>query len=222
VGTNVYEFVEVDQLDDDPDSPDRWSFLGAHELDTQRDYYVFFTTTGGLYRYDINDVVRVEGFYNDAPLITFQRKGRGMTSLTGEKVSDQHVIDAVSTAASEAGVVIPHFRVLADADAGRYVFQVEPEGEVSTDQGRALLSAIERRLSSLNAEYEGKRNSQRLAAPELQIMKAGWHERGKEAQGGRLFQSKTVLLEPKEDKEYSLRSQEMCAARIELEPRAEE
>jgi hypothetical protein len=91
---------------------------------------VFITTTGGLYRYDINDIVRVEGFYNEAPVITFQRKGRGMTSLTGEKVSDTQVIEAVTSAAAEAGVELAHFRALADVDAARYVFQVEPKGSL--------------------------------------------------------------------------------------------
>jgi len=222
VGTNVYEFVEVDQLDADPDSPDKWTLLGAHELDSQRDYYVILTTTGGLYRYDINDVVRVEGFYNEAPIITFQRKGRGMTSITGEKVSDQHVIEAVTKAAAEAGVQVAHFRALADAEAARYVFQVEPEGELSEAQGRTLIAAVERELASQNLEYQSKRKSQRLQAPELHVMKPGWHDRGKEEQGKRLFQSKTVVLKPKEDKEFSVRSEEMRAARIELEPGTKE
>jgi hypothetical protein len=220
VGTNVYEFVDVDQLDAEPENPQSWTFLGAHEVDSPRDYYVFITTTGGLYRYDINDIVRVEGFHNEAPVITFQRKGRGMTSLTGEKLSDNQVIEAVTAAAAQAGVGLAHFRALADVDAARYVFQVEPEGELSESQGRSLLEAIESKLASMNLEYEGKRKSQRLEAPELQVMKPGWYERGKQEQGQRLFQSKTVVLKPKEDKEHSIRSQEMCAARIELEPRA--
>ena len=220
VGTNVYEFVDVDQLDEAPDNPEAWTFLGAHEVDSPRDYYVFVTTTGGLYRYDINDIVRVEGFYNEAPIITFQRKGRGMTSLTGEKVSDTQVIEAVTSAASEAGVGLAHFRALADVDAARYVFQVEPEGQLSEEQGRSLLEAIESKLVGLNIEYEGKRKSQRLAGPELQVMKPGWYDRGKQDGGQRLFQSKTVVLEPKEAKEHSIRSQEMCVSRIELDPRA--
>jgi hypothetical protein len=220
VGTNVFEFVDVDQVDAEPENPASWTFLGAHEVDSPRDYYVFLTTTGGLYRYDINDIVRVEGFHNEAPVITFQRKGRGMTSLTGEKVSDNQVIEAVNAAAGEAGVGLAHFRALADIDGSRYVFQVEPEGELSESQGRSLLEAIETKLQSLNLEYEGKRKSQRLDAPELQVMKQGWHDRGKQEQGQRLFQSKTVLLKPKEEQEFSIRSQEMCVARIELEPRA--
>jgi hypothetical protein len=219
VGTNVFEFVDVDQLDAAPKNPERWTFLGAHEVDSPRDYYVFVTTTGGLYRYDINDIVRVEGFHNEAPLITFQRKGRGMTSLTGEKVSDNQVIEAVTKAAADVGVELAHFRALADADAARYVFQVEArDGALSKDKGRVLLEAIERTLTGLNIEYEAKRKSQRLEAPELQVMKPGWYERGKTSQGKRLFQSKTVVLQPKDDPEPSIRSEEMCIARIELEP----
>jgi hypothetical protein len=219
VSTNVYEFVDADQLDAEPENPERWTFLGAHEVDSPRDYYVFLTTTGGLYRYDINDIVRVEGFHNQAPIITFQRKGRGMTSLTGEKVSDNQVIEAITAAAADAGVGLAHFRALADVSGARYVFQVEPEGELSEAQGRQLLEAIEGKLTGLNIEYEGKRKSQRLEAPELQVMKPGWYERGKDEKGQRLFQSKTVVLQPKEEEEFTIRSQEMCASRIELEPR---
>ncbi len=217
VATNVYEFVEVEDLEEDPDEPARWEFLGAHELDAPREYYVFVTTTGGLYRYDINDVVRVEGFHREAPVISFQRKGRGMTSLTGEKVSVNQVIEAVTSAARETGVDVSHFRALADLPSARYVFQVEA-GELSEEQGRALLQGIERKLTELNLEYQAKRQSQRLQAPELQVMRAGWYDRGKETQGQRLFQAKTVVLKPKEEDELSIRSQEMCVSRIELEP----
>lgn len=221
VGTNVYEFVDADQIEADPQHPARWTFLGAHELDSPRDYYVFLTTTGGLYRYDVNDIVRVEGFFNEAPVIAFQRKGRGMTSMTGEKVSETQVIEAVTAAAADAGVALAHFRALADVAGARYVFQVEPKEAMSESQGRALLDAIEHRLVGLNIEYQSKRKSERLAAPELQVMQQGWYDRAKSERGQRLFQSKTVLLEPKEDKEYSIRSTEMCVARIELEPREE-
>ena len=57
------------------------------------------------------------------------------------------------------------------------------------------------------------------AVPLAPVMKDVWPDAGKDSKGQRLFQSKTVVLKPKEDKEYSLRSQEMCVSRIELEPR---
>jgi hypothetical protein len=223
VHTNVYEFVETDQVDADPDDASRWDFLGAHELEAPREYYVFVTTEGGLYRYDINDIVRVEDFHNEAPIVSFQRKGRGMTSITGEKVSVNQIIEAVTAAAAETGVTIAHFRALADVRAARYVFEVEPTGPLAEAQGRQLLQGIETRLAGLNLEYEGKRKSQRLGAPALHVMRSGWYDRGKGRQGQRVFQSKTIVLKPQEEEaDRSIRSEELCIARISLDPQAEE
>jgi hypothetical protein len=217
VDANVYEFVEADQVEASPDDATAWDFLGAHELEAPREYHVFVTTPGGLYRYDINDIVRVEGFHHEAPLITFQRKGRGMTSLTGEKVSVNQIIDAVTAAASETGVSVAHFRALADVREARYVFEVEADGELPEGRARELLAAIERRLAELNLEYEGKRKSGRLEAPELHVMQAGWYDQGKQRQGRRLFQSKTIVLKEQEG-ERSIRCDELCVARVTLDP----
>jgi hypothetical protein len=163
--------------------------------------------------------VRVEGFHHEAPLVNFVRKGRGMTSITGEKVSVTQVIEAVAGAATDVGVGVAHFRALADVPAARYVFQVEPSAALDEAQGRQLLEAIERRLAGLNLEYEGKRNSQRLHPPELQVMKAGWYDSEKERQGHRLFQSKTVVLKTQED-ETPASGDGQCTSRISLDAHA--
>src|SRR6185503_533995 len=44
VDTNVFEFVEADQLDADPEDSSKWDFLGAHEIEAPREYYVIVTT----------------------------------------------------------------------------------------------------------------------------------------------------------------------------------
>ena len=64
-----------------------------------------------------------------------------------------------------------------------------------------LLQKIEEALGGLNIEYEAKRSSGRLKEPVLLVMKNGWYERGKQAlvaEGKRLFQAKTVLLDSAE------------------------
>ena len=102
--------------------------------------------------------------------------------------------------------------------SAHYVFQVEPKGRLSEAQGRELLKAIDESLSSLNLEYAGKRKSQRLEPPELEVMKPGWYEQGKQAQGGRLFQSKTVILKAApEGEEDPLRKPDMCLTKITLD-----
>ena len=60
-----------------------------------RDYYIVLTTSGGLYRYDIHDVVRCVGFQGQAPLVEFLNKGKNFSNLTGEKISEYQAIRAV-------------------------------------------------------------------------------------------------------------------------------
>ena len=74
VTSHFFEFVPEEQRDD-PDA----EFLTADQLESNREYFIYFTTSAGLYRYDINDVVRVVDFYRNTPVIQFVRKGQGMT-----------------------------------------------------------------------------------------------------------------------------------------------
>lgn len=197
VATNLYEFVAVDELENHPDDRQGWRFLGVDELEVGKEYYIFFSTTGGLYRYDINDVVQVVGHYHRTPVIVFRRKGRGMTNITGEKVSVNQVILAFERSAKELGLAIDHFKAEADADTARYVFRAEATAGIPPEKRRPLLHTLERHLSTLNLEYQAKRKSLRLNAPELHVMKPGWYDAEKKrliASGKRLFQAKTVLL----------------------------
>jgi hypothetical protein len=199
VASNVYEFVPADEVADEPDDPSRWTFLGAHEIEEPDEYNVFLTTTGGLYRYDINDIVRVVGRYREAPVIEFVRKGGGMANLTGEKLSVTQVKDAVEAAANAVGAPVQHFRALASVGSARYEFEVEFGGDVAATDAQRLVEAIDARLREQNIEYRGKRDSLRLGAPVLHVMRPGWHDAEKQRQGKRLFQSKTVLLKTVDD-----------------------
>ena len=200
IGTNVFEFVPVENLEDNPHEPESWEFHGVDEIEAGHEYYVFFTTTGGLYRYDINDVVEVVGRYNRTPTIVFKRKGRGMTNLTGEKLSVNQVIAAFESASERLGVTIDHFKAEADIERSRYVFKIEAPA-LSESLRRPLLEELDRGLGALNIEYQAKRKSLRLKDPLLWVMKAGWYEREKKAlvaSGKRLFQAKTILLDSKD------------------------
>ncbi|MBL0715981.1 MAG: GH3 auxin-responsive promoter family protein, partial [Desulfosarcina sp.] len=125
IATNFFEFVPVEDLEARRDQPANWPFLSVAEIEEGRDYYIFITTSGGLYRYDINDVIRVTGRYNDTPQIVFLRKGRGMTNITGEKVSVNQIINAIQNAARDTSTVADHFKAEADAARRRYVLRDE-------------------------------------------------------------------------------------------------
>lgn len=199
VTSNFYEFVPVEELEANPDTPKSWNILTVGDLEKDKEYYIFVTTSGGLYRYDINDVIRVTGEFNQTPQIVFQRKGRGMTNLTGEKVSVNQIITAVQEAASETGTTPEHFRAEADQEASRYQLRVEFATRTSPETARKFLAAFDRQLKQINIEYKTKRDSLRLENPVLHVMREGWYERSHRElveRGMRAFQVKTQLLTP--------------------------
>jgi hypothetical protein len=202
VSTNVFEFVLADELEKYPEDREAWHFLGVDRIEIGKQYYVFITTTGGLYRYDINDVIEVVGSYNRTPVIAFRRKGRGMSNLTGEKLSENQVIEAMNAAAKSLSVNVGAFRAEADPEQMRYVFKVEPESPIPDEKQAALLEQIDETLCEANLEYKSKRASGRLHAPLLQMMKSGWHEAERKqaaADGKPVFQAKEVHLDARQE-----------------------
>ena len=172
--------------------------LLAHELEVGRRYGVVLSGANGLYRYDLNDVVEVQGRHHRAPLLAFVRKGRDMTSITGEKLHVNHVRDAVRQAEDAARVEVWQYRLIPDVDACRYDLLVEP-GEAGLDAigAEAFARAFDEGLGRVNAEYGAKRRTRRLGAPRLAVMRPGWAERqcrAEFAQGRRDVQHKWRAL----------------------------
>ncbi len=66
------------------------------ELELHREYEPVISTSGGLYRYRMNDVVKVTGFYRRKfPLLQFLYKRDYVSDVRGEKVSLQQVREIV-------------------------------------------------------------------------------------------------------------------------------
>ena len=139
ITTSFFEFIPVEARDQ-ANPP----VLTCAELQPNRDYYVLFTTSAGLYRYDINDVIRVVDFYHDVPLIEFVRKGRGMTSLTGEKLAEQQVTAAMLAAIEGLGSdeAIRHFSAVpVFGSPPRYAFFLELGEQIGDDAAPAARGA---------------------------------------------------------------------------------
>jgi len=199
VASNFFEFVAPEEVSARPDEPASWSFRTVDEVEDGKEYYIIVTTPAGLYRYDINDIVQVRGYYNATPQIVFLRKGRGMTNLTGEKLSVNQVIDAIEQASRATGVTVSHFKAEADADNDRYLLRVEPSRSLPSPDAENFLREVDQFLKGINLEYKAKRDSLRLKPPVMHVMREGWYERERRehAQSGRRqFQAKTEILSP--------------------------
>ncbi len=58
----------------------------------------------------------------------------------------------------------------------RYAFYAELGAEMTADQGRCFIAALDRALCQQNEEYEAKRTSQRLGHPVLERVAPGSYE----------------------------------------------
>ena len=65
---------------------------------------VLVMTATGLYRYFMNDLVETIGFFRATPLLRFVQKGKGVTSLTGEKLYEAQAIEAVRSVSARFGL----------------------------------------------------------------------------------------------------------------------
>jgi hypothetical protein len=169
ITSHFFEFVAEDQIDrPDPE------FLTCDQLEANHQYYVYFTTSGGLYRYHINDVVRVVDFYRDTPVIQFVRKGQGVSSITGEKLTESQVTAALLQALETEPISLEHFTAcVAFGERPAYAFYMEGAQTESVESVRRFASQVDRELCANNAEYEAKRSSQRLGPPVVRRVATG-------------------------------------------------
>lgn len=174
VETNYYEFVNEEEINNE-----NRKYLGVSDLEEGRKYYVFPTTTAGLYRYEMNDLIEVTGFYNRTPLVSFCQKGKGVSSLTGEKLYESQVMNAVQEALERNGIRLEFIVATVQMDSvPKYICIVEETHQIIDRQkGSALITDIDNCLRNENIEYETKRKSARLGNPVLKIARKGEYEK---------------------------------------------
>jgi hypothetical protein len=203
---HYFEFIPEEQADSD--APDA---VEAADLIEGRSYFVVLTTAGGLYRYNIQDLVRCVGFHSQAPVIEFLNKGAHFSSLTGEKLSEHQVISAVQAAQGVLGLRLASYLLLpAWGEPPGYLLLVE-SGDLGTDEtGKSLACAVDDQLRGQNIEYANKRETRRLCPVRtIRLADGSWGEFQKRRlarSGGTVEQYKQPHLIPDADALESFRT----------------
>lgn len=170
---NFFEFIPEEDVESD--HPD---ILDISELEAGKNYKVIVTNMQGLYRYDMEDIVRVDDFCgNGLPVISFLRKAGSFLNMVGEKMHLNHFLSAMEKVEAEFDLEIRHFRVYANQHELRYEFLIDVNklDELRTPN-EGVVEALDRLLIAENLEYRSKRESGRLNAPVLHLMLIGWAE----------------------------------------------
>ena len=174
VTSHYFEFIPEEEID-----RPQPVVLAAHELEEGRKYFILPTTAFGLYRYDIQDLVRVTGFYHRTPLIEFLSKGAHFANITGEKLSEYHVTRAMEEVLRTVEQPLTSYSLAPCWDEERpyYGLFVERSDLVNRQQGLQLAKTLDKRLEEMNVEYACKRASGRLGPVRVEILPQGtWQQ----------------------------------------------
>ncbi len=185
ITTHYFEFIpEAEHGQPNP------IVLEAHELAPGQDYFILLTTSSGLYRYDICDVVRCTGFLGTTPKLRFLHKGAHISNLTGEKLSESHVVEAVRVALESQRHHVEFFTVVpAWGEPPYYQLLIEARELPTNDLRERLAVSADETLKSLNCEYQEKRATGRLGPIQLTRLRDGTWRRFAEQRQTRLGSS---------------------------------
>ncbi len=160
IGSHFFEFI---------DGQTRQMRL-AWQLVSGREYEVVVTTGGGLYRYQLHDLIRVEEFFCGVPCVSFVSRTGAFSDLVGEKLDSPQVQKAIGRVESETGVPLG-FAMLAPTlsdGVGRYVLYVQVLDEQDFDSARAA-SVLETDLCR-NYHYRHARRLGQLQPVVVQLV----------------------------------------------------
>lgn len=73
----------------------------ADNLELAKKYTVIITTSGGLYRYNLNDIVEVTGFFNKIPCLRFIGRNTRTLDFFGEKLEESFIFSIVKKRVTE-------------------------------------------------------------------------------------------------------------------------
>ncbi len=170
---HYFEFIPEEQGDAaEPET------VEATELVEGRRYFIVLTTAGGLYRYNISDLVRCVGYHGTAPLIEFLNKGAHYSSLTGEKLSEHQVITAVEAAQRSLGMHVKSYLLAPTWDEPPFYSLLIEQGDLAgSSAAERLAAAVESELRRQNVEYVSKRDSLRLGPVRIfRVPDGSWAE----------------------------------------------
>lgn len=82
---------------------DDGNVFAADRISQGNTYSVIITSSGGLYRYNSGDRVRVTGFYNELPILEFIGRNNNVLDFFGEKLEEEFIFSIVHK------VILKHF-----------------------------------------------------------------------------------------------------------------
>ncbi|MEM7029374.1 MAG: GH3 auxin-responsive promoter family protein [Chloroflexota bacterium] len=136
----------------------------AHQLRQGEQYQVILTTGGGLYRYQLQDVVTVTGHMGKIPLLRFEGKTGYISDHFGEKLNERHVRDVLDTTLNQSQLTVTFMFLACETNRlpATYTLFIESDTASQADL-QMLANSVEDQLQA-NFHYQQCRQLGQLNA----------------------------------------------------------
>lgn len=157
VNSHFFEFIELSlgvQIDKGPIETKL-----AHELIIGKQYSVIVTTGGGLYRYHMQDCIKVVDFLKQCPIIVFVGKSDKIVDICGEKLNEQFVASVLDEVFNKYRIrptffmIAPHLDVPHCCYRYNLFLQLHNEQAVTNDTLEELNAEVELKMR-MNFHYD--------------------------------------------------------------------
>jgi hypothetical protein len=162
INSHFFEFKGVDDQE----------VYQIHQLKKSARYEVIVTTGGGFYRYMLNDIVEVSGYYRKTPTLKFLGKSNIVCDITGEKLNETHVSSVIERIRKEFCLksMVTFISPLLVEAIPTYVLLVEDiDNMIVTSTNSSIVIRLDELLSE-NYHYKNSRTLLQLGIPEIFVM----------------------------------------------------
>ncbi|XP_022753986.1 indole-3-acetic acid-amido synthetase GH3.17-like isoform X2 [Durio zibethinus] len=145
-------------------------------------YELLVTTSSGLYRYRVGDILMASGFHNNTPQFQFMERQNVILSIDADKTSEADLLKAVTEAKTlldPLGFILTGYTSYGDISStpGHYVLFWELKGNEGSDvkelDPKIMVECCSKIEESLNYIYKIYRKENAIAALEIRVVKQG-------------------------------------------------
>lgn len=193
-----YEFRPID-------APDTDRLLTIGELEIGKEYELILTNLSGFYRYRIEDVVKVTGYYYESPMVTFCYRLNQIANISGEKISQMAFDEIVDNLSEYMGDLYVGYSIYPDrtTSPGHYQLFLETAEPVSREKQEQYHEAFEKMLCKGNVSVAPMIKSGALGHCEVKFLRHGTYDDYREvlrARGANLNQVKPIKVIDNDEK----------------------
>ena len=169
---SFFEFIDIDKKNVKPITIDKLKLNGK--------YKVIITTSEGLYRYDMGDVITVTGFKKKIPYIRFYNR-ENFLNIAGELAYEDEIVKAMVKTIKDLKTNVKHYTFLPYlknlSKKPRYEVLVDFEKKLTETKIKEFIKKLDSNLQEIINDYKQMRNEfGRLDTPVISVLKKGSYD----------------------------------------------